>query len=969
MVLRIAHSLFLPCLLTGFLLAPSEAFGLPQLSPALEEIQRLGGSPDSLVEVVIVLEDETIRDDIRSAGRNPVYSRAVRIKEVTSRLKSYRPAVADRVEAFLDAHAGSVSKYWVIPAYSATIGLYALDELAQMDGVSLIVPNADLHFESPVEVKRAPAMATSASSELDLMNVPAVWQRGISGKKRLVCSFDTGVEQSHPALADKWRGSHSSLTSAWFSNVRQDTLPYDATGHGTHTMGIMVGSYQGDKFGVAPDAEWITAGVIDQGRSLSTTIADILEAFQWSLNPDGNHSTTDDVPDVILNSWGIPAGLFADCDNTFWQVIDNVEAAGIVTIFAVGNEGPDAQTVRDPADRGKTPYNTFSVGAVDNSKAIAEFSSRGPSRCNPDQIKPEVVAPGVSIRSSTKGGGFAYMSGTSMAAPYIAGLVALCRQYNPDATVSQIKQAFVQAAEDLGEAGEDNTYGYGLINASRVIDFLPKPVVPEFTVTNSTVSDDGVASPGETFELQLTLTNHAGNVEEVVGRLEAIDTQQASVVREEAVFFFGPGGTVAAGDVPYQIVFDSGLSHGRTAAFILHLQRSNGSDLDSVDFVLPVGFSPPGAMANHSGYDFELTVSDFGQYGLGPQSIYYAGGDGFAFAGSGNLLYEAGIVIGRNSLQVSNSIRDSAGRFRPSDFKPVQSLELGWRDEDGGYHLAAELMDNNTLDPVPVKILQESIDYGTVGDNGAVVMRYFLVNISTQALDSLHFGLMVDFDLGGGGEAIGFDESLNLVYQEGDSGPVVGLLLLDKLTSVKVASNGAGKLGFTDAEKFGMISTGAVETSGAESGDMLFAVGTPALFLEPGDTAVVSFAFVAGEDPGRLADYAAQAKVRHGNLASEYRPGGPVPNDFVLQQNYPNPFNPHTTISFSLPSADNVVLDVFNSVGRRVRRLYSGFLPAGNHEIEWDGTNATGGRVASGVYFYRLSASDYSEARKMVLLK
>jgi subtilisin family serine protease len=243
-------------------------------------------------------------------------------------------------------------------------------------------------------------------------------------------------------------------------------------------MGLLVGAVDNDLFGVAPGAEWITAGVIDQGRPNNATIYDILMAFEWTLNPDGDTNTTNDVPDVISNSWGIPKGLFEHCNEIFNIAIDNVEAAGIVVVFAAGNEGcypPNncttfnvPRTLRSPADRASTPINSFAVGAISNSKTIANFSSRGPSSCN-GAIKPEVVAPGVRVRSSYRGG-YTDMSGTSMAVPYIAGLAVLYRQYDPDASVEEIKNAIINSCIDLGPLGEDNAYGYGLPDASRLLD-------------------------------------------------------------------------------------------------------------------------------------------------------------------------------------------------------------------------------------------------------------------------------------------------------------------------------------------------------------------------------------------------------------------------------------------------------------------------------------------------------------------
>jgi flagellar hook assembly protein FlgD len=97
-------------------------------------------------------------------------------------------------------------------------------------------------------------------------------------------------------------------------------------------------------------------------------------------------------------------------------------------------------------------------------------------------------------------------------------------------------------------------------------------------------------------------------------------------------------------------------------------------------------------------------------------------------------------------------------------------------------------------------------------------------------------------------------------------------------------------------------------------------------------------------------------------------PFSSLPDGFELHQNYPNPFNPTTTIAFDLPSSADVSLQVFNLLGQTVRHLQSGFLSAGAHSVEWDGRTDGGAAVASGVYFYRLTAGDYSHARKMVLL-
>ncbi|MBU8934252.1 MAG: S8 family peptidase [candidate division Zixibacteria bacterium] len=471
-------------------LTPTAGAKALTLSPGLNQLVfDAKGSPDSLIDVVVFLDGSYLTEEIIQSERAGL-TRHELIKKVTSTLRAYQSPHADLVRRFLQTHSQrSVTEYWIVPALSARLPLSRLESLALMTGLELVVEDAALSFDEPIEVKNSPEFSTSSvASHLELLNVPSLWARGLTGTGRLVCSFDTGVDQVHPALAPKWRGNHAELSATWFSKVSPDTNPTDKIGHGTHTMGIMVGSVDADSFGVAPDAEWISAGVIDQGRDLATTLSDIIEAFQWALDPDGDSTTTDDVPDVILNSWGIPKGLFVPCDLTFATVISNVEAAGIVTIFAAGNEGPEPASLRNPADMALSPLTSFAVGAVDNNSQIAGFSSRGPSSCDENEIKPEVVAPGVSVRSSSKDGEYKVLSGTSMAAPFIAGLVALMRQHNPDATVTEIKNALIASAIDLGPAGEDNAYGHGLVDASVLIDYLPLPSLPGGTfATHATV--------------------------------------------------------------------------------------------------------------------------------------------------------------------------------------------------------------------------------------------------------------------------------------------------------------------------------------------------------------------------------------------------------------------------------------------------------------------------------------------------
>ncbi|MGB5137457.1 MAG: S8 family serine peptidase, partial [Candidatus Zixiibacteriota bacterium] len=348
--------------------------------------------------------------------------------------------------------AANIKTYWIANAVSFSVEASQLDQLTTADDLEYLLDDQPLELVEPVGQESSESGYAGSSSYMSQIGVRELWDMGYTGHGRLVCSFDTGVEGAHPALFANWMGNAAPAAQGWFDPYGT-TAPVDLNGHGTHTMGLMVGRDGGDTVGVAFNAQWMSASVIDRGQSLNKTVSDIIAAFEWAADPDGNPETVSDLPDVICNSWGIPKGLLAPCDQTFWQAIDNLEALGVVVIFACGNEGPNAGTIRNPADRAAGPINSFSIGAVDQNRSdllVASFSSRGPANCDATRIKPELVAPGVSLRSTYRGGGYRQMSGTSMAAPVVAGCIALMREYNPDATVAEIKDALMMSATDLG---------------------------------------------------------------------------------------------------------------------------------------------------------------------------------------------------------------------------------------------------------------------------------------------------------------------------------------------------------------------------------------------------------------------------------------------------------------------------------------------------------------------------------------
>jgi subtilisin family serine protease len=336
------------------------------------------------------------------------------------------------------------------------------------------------HLELDRPVDEGPANASPGSAEVGLrvVNAPALWALGYTGAGITVMNIDTGVTGGHAALGSRWLGNTAGVAAddAWFDPIRGTcATPCDYGSHGTHTMGIMTGLDPNtqDTVGVAFGAKWIAAATIDVGASPSTAYS--VAAFQWALDP--GPGATRGPADVISCSWQDPSLTLAqDCgpNGSYWACIDAFEAAGGAVTWSAGNLGPGAQTISRPKNRITTPVNNFATGNINGANAsfpIASSSSRGPSACDGVTIKPEVVAPGTSVRSSVPSG-YGIMSGTSMASPHAAGVVALLLQAFPWATGTDVKLAIIATARDLGAVGEDNTYGNGLIDAGAAFQFL-----------------------------------------------------------------------------------------------------------------------------------------------------------------------------------------------------------------------------------------------------------------------------------------------------------------------------------------------------------------------------------------------------------------------------------------------------------------------------------------------------------------
>jgi subtilisin family serine protease len=915
----------------------------------------------------------------------------------------------------LDGTVKEFKAFWITNAILVTATPKEIEKITSRPDVETVYDNYPITLIDPVSVGKSSGGNVERERCLSAIGVREAWKMGYNGKGRLVCNFDTGVDGHHPALFSNWRGNNGgSLSASWFDPLHSD-FPKDDKGHGTHTMGIMAGISEEDTIGVAFGAQWISAAVIDRGMSISQTIADILSAFQWAVDPDGNPETINDVPDVINNSWGIPPGYKPACDQTFWNAIDNVENAGVVVVFAAGNEGPDPATLRIPADRISSPTNSFSVGAVDAQSfgfPVASFSSRGPSGCDNQTIKPEVCAPGVKVYSCYKNGEYRLMSGTSMSAPFVSGAVAILRQYNPEASVEEIKQALLESCSDLGPEGEDNSYGKGLINIKRALEILPKPNMPNLYLTDFYMDGGSSPQPGDQVNLVVKLKNSGNDVDGIFAVLSTADS--LIHIMSDSVYLgdANKGEEVSNVNYPFPVSFSPNMPLGRKAEFTLRIVGNSPEYRSELSFSVTVGSLPPFSIGELDIGNFVFTLSNFGQYGLGDESFNPLGGKGFVYPKDGkNNLYEAALLVGKSPDQVSDGARGEDGKIPDQDFGVTPDGELSIQtpgiisDQEG----FCKFSDQRAGNPLGLEISQRSFAYADPINDDYLILQYTLKNCHTDPLTNLYVGLFFDWDIplsSPDDDQIGFDSALSLYYQfDSQSRIYLCLVPLSELPYFSSPIDNALWLydGFSNQEKYQFLS-GQVPMSTneelvtSENKDWSQMVSCGPFDLAPQESTQVAFAIVGGINLEELKANIASAKTKYECLCAGVDEGNDntnLPEEFSLGQNFPNPFNPATIIVFDLkpenkgsilsfPSKKNgsffiphieqisniyVTLRIYNIRGQLVKTLIEDQLPPGRYEVIWDGTDDNGEKVASGLYLYRLVTPQSQTTRKMILLK
>jgi subtilisin family serine protease len=427
--------------------------------------------------VFVVLEDQA--DASPAAGMADYDARRRYVYET---LVAHADRTQAPLRAALDRLGVDYTPYYLVNALEVRGGWPIRLWLSTRADVARVMPAPVLRPTQSPLAQTSGSLDAPTEPQWNLTGIGATraWaELGVTGEGIVIGQSDSGVQADHPEFAAAYRGVDSGPDYNWFDAMNGAPAPVDYGGHGTHTLGSILGK----TVGVAPGATWFACANLPRNLGNPGLYLSCMQ-FMLAPWPQGGDPFRDGDPlrsaQVLNNSWGCPQD-YEGCDaGSLGSAVDALRAAGIFVVASAGNDGPACSTLTDPI----AIYDAaFTVGAVDEDGDLAGFSSRGPVTADGSgRPKPDIVAPGVDVWSAYPGGTYEVNSGTSMAGPHVAGVVALIWSANPAliGDIDRTEQILIETARPFtGEAGPvcgdpalgapDNRTGHGIVDAYAAV--------------------------------------------------------------------------------------------------------------------------------------------------------------------------------------------------------------------------------------------------------------------------------------------------------------------------------------------------------------------------------------------------------------------------------------------------------------------------------------------------------------------
>ncbi len=812
---------------------------------------------------------------------------------------------------------------------------------------------------------------------LALIQAAKAWDVTKGDTSVVIGIVDTGIDWMHPDLyANIWH-NWKDINSNWSDNdgFKYDSIGWDFGGlNGTPDSNPMEDKpFHGTSVaGVASAVTNDARGVAGIGFNCKLMAVKAAEADQTDSNgepyiifgDEGIKYAADNGAKIINCSWGGSGYSQAEQD-----LINYAISKGALVVAAAGNDGTNEQFY--PA-----AYNgVLAVAATDQNDVKATYSNYG--------TYVGVAAPGNAIISTWDVSSYNYqLYGTSFASPLTAGVAALVASRFPSYTPLQIAQQIRVNCDNIDAQNPGFKYmlGAGRINAYKAVSNTNSESVraSSYTFSDSLAGDktDGVFEPGEAVGLGINFTNYLRPVNNLSVTLQSMSPYVKII---NGTFSKSGAGTLTSFD-NYSNEFTFSLADSIPPDYDVVL-KLNYSDGDYSDFqLLSVNVNP--SYATQTGNNVAMTITSKGNIGFNDYPVNLEG-SGFSYINGPNLLFEGALIMGTSSGKISDEARGADQNYEDTSFQIVQPFRIGSgpvADVQG----SAIFNDNGSgFNKLGITTKLQTYTYTTAPYNNFIILRYSFTNTSGAAITNLYTGLFFDWDMvesSGQGDVTQWDSLGNLGYAyhiAGNPNTYVGTALISSADYgywgiMNDGSDGSWGIynGFLNSYKWQAISSGIGKPK-AGPGDISEVTSGGPFTIQPGQTIQVGFAVAAGNSVADLRTDMSNARGKYQSIITSVNSQPDLqPASYELSQNYPNPFNPSTVISYQVPAAGRVLLKVYDILGNEVATLVDGYKNAGRYDVVFNTLQTTNNRqLSSGIYFYRLTAGNFTSTKKMILLK
>jgi len=608
----------------------------------------------------------------------------------------------------------------------------------------------------------------------------------------------------------------------------------------------------------------------------------------------------------------------------------------------------------------------LSVTSTDQNDIVSSFSNY--------DYSVDVSAPGSNIYSTWMNDTYSYASGTSMSSPLAAGLAALVFSRFPSYNPLQVAEQICVNSDDIDGLNPfyTNMIGRGRINAYKALMNTDSKSVRAYDITHSDVTEgsngDGVYKPNENILVKIKLRNLLNPINNLSVSLQS-QTAYATVLTN--TYYIGAMSTMDSTEGSFIFNISDDVPESYDLPFFINFNYDGNTDFQAFSVIANPTY------LNQTANDIDVTITSTGNIGYNDYPDNKQG-IGFKYKDQNTMLFEGALMYGTNYKIINDAARASNVDAQSKDFTALKSFVLntpGTIADQQGYSVFNDDAAGSIKLGIETKLRTYSfVDYPY---EKFIILDYTMINKGAGAFSNFYTGLFFDWDLTDGSDDVAAYDSLNnlgYVYHSGgnpDSYIGCHVLSSDNTGFYAIANTGDdGGFGiydgFTDTEKWQSISSGIIKkTAGPD--DISFVISSGPYNIPLGDSIHVAFAIAAGDDFGDLINSVQSARLKYNQVitGAEKEVDGTKPKEFYLAQNYPNPFNPSTTIKYQLPENGYVSLKIYDVLGNEIETLVNKEQTTGTYNYQW----LEGNYPPSGVYFYRLTIGEFSQTRKMIILK